>query len=139
MVRITGYVIAFINKCKDKCNSRRTKPLEWSGELLAETDLRFLAFPTVSLPANSESITMGISLQCISGENVDLGCRLYTLFSNDLSGDTLHVFSGTHNSMDAANSSPMPSDKYLNLALLYYFRQATREVLRFNSKQVVER
>ena len=139
MVRIAGYVIAFINKCKDKCNIRRTEPLQWSGELLAEADLRFLAFPTVSPPVNSESGTTNISLECISGKNVDLGCRLYTLFSNGLSGDTLHVFSGTHNTMDGANSSPMPSDKYLNLALLYYFRQATREVLRFNSKQVVER
>ena len=49
MVRVTGYVITFINKCRLFVSRRTGRNLKWSGPLLAEASLWFSAFPTTAM------------------------------------------------------------------------------------------
>ena len=46
MVRITSYVLIFINKCLSKINQRQGSRKTWSGPLLSEASIWFSAFPT---------------------------------------------------------------------------------------------
>ena len=64
--------------------------------------------------------------------------NLFCAFSRGVTGFSLSQFSLAH-STSCVDSTLMPSDKYLNMALLYYYRQASGEVTEFNSKHIVER
>ena len=46
MVRITGYVLAFIDKCRMRVNRRKGFNIKWTGQLQSEANLWFSAFPT---------------------------------------------------------------------------------------------
>ena len=61
-------------------------------------------------------------------------CHLVDVFADGMDFNEDDDFYKVH-----ATDPNMPSDKYLNAALLYYFRQASKEVVKFNSKQLVDK
>ena len=139
MVRIASYVIAFLEKCKDKVNLHRAEPIKWTGQLLSSAEIRFTMFPTVALPQNLDDYSMGVSVITNDQAQAVTGHQLYINFSTGLMGNHLERYTLIHSSIQAEDLLLLPSDRYLNLALLYYFRQAAREVIAFNGKQLIER
>ena len=67
------------------------------------------------------------------------GAPLYNTLAADLHGEYKDKFSRVHAADNIEATPAIPSDKYLNMALLYYFRQASREVTMFNRPQVLEK
>ena len=138
MVRIAGYVIAFIDKCRLRVNRRKGMDIKWAGQLLVEAGLWFSAFPTLHLTDEGMvNHVMVITLhetpfQTQEGE-------LFRVFSVNMTGKYLDKFSKVHACPASDSEGAQISDKYLNAALLYFFRQASSEVLEFNSSQVVNR
>ena len=111
--------------------------LRWSGTLLAEASLWFSAFPTTTM-----SSELGIQVMepwvhedssMMTGENTDL----LRSFSVGLKPVSLAHFYETH--AVQGETTALPTARYLNAALLYYFRLACREVIQFNSKVTVEK
>ena len=136
MVRIAGYVLAFIDKCRIKVNRNRNKNIQWSGDLLAKAEIQFRCFPTSALKLNPGNYQMGVTVLCDSPGSIS--SNLYCAFSKDISGGSNEIFTEVHSFLEVS-SSYIPSDKYLNMALLYYYRKASSEVIQFNSKQVVDK
>ena len=138
MVRIAGYVIAFIDKCRLRVNRRKGMDIKWAGQLLVEAGLWFSAFPTRHLTDEGMvNHVMVITVhetpfQTQEGE-------LFGVFSVNMTGKYLDKFSKVHACPASDSEGAKISDKYLNAALLYFFRQASSEVLEFNSSQVVNR
>ena len=60
MVRIAGYVIAFITKCRDRADKRRNITRGWTGPLLKEASIWFTAF--LEDLALEMSLTLALSL-----------------------------------------------------------------------------
>ena len=135
MVRITGYVIAFLDKCHMKVNRRRNEKIQWSGKLLVESEVQFKCFPTQALKQDPGVYHMRSSVHLSSSHSIK--GNLFNSFSVSTTGDNLIKFSDAHTTV-GVDSTHMPSDRYLNMALLYYCRLASCEVIEFNSKQVVE-
>ena len=120
MVRITSYVIIFISKCQAKCNARLNTTKIWSGPLLSSSTIRFSAFPLRIIDESNQS----------SSSQVDK-CTLRDVFWENES----NIYAKAH----TICSTLQPTDYYLNAALLFYFRLASREVQEFNSKQIIDK
>ena len=59
MVRITSYVLIFINKCRSRVNRRLGSNKTWSGTLLLEASIWFSAFPTTTQKEALDCHTLG--------------------------------------------------------------------------------
>ena len=134
MVRITGYVLAFITKCRDKVNKRKGINKSWTGQLLQEASIRFSAFPTTLVEVGTDASRMTAWVFMDKQEPEVENCHLVDVFADGMDFHEDDDFYKVH-----ATDPNMPSDKYLNAALLYYFRQASKEVVKFNSKQLVDK
>ena len=133
MVRIASYVITFIDKCRIHVNRRKGMNIQWVGQLLVEAELWFSAFPTLTNQNFVDQITVHLSSpQLLAGQ-------LYETFSVGLNEVCLAHFHDVHTCIASDSGRLQVSDKYLNAALLYFFRQAAREVLEFNSRKVVDK
>ena len=132
MVRIASYVLIFINKCRLKRNHSLNKDKVWTGPLLSEAAIWFSAFPTVSLGEIDTCVAQ--SLPWVYTVTPDKNITpLLEVYSQDLlPGDSLFYEAHTN------SVTLQPTDSYINAALLLYFRLASREVERFNSKQLVQ-
>ena len=135
MVRITAYVISFITKCRVKSNKRVGRNVIWSGPFLKESSLWFSAFPTSCFDTCQTTPWIHTTLSDSSYSDR----ALIDALSEDLKPVALAYFLETHSSMEASNQSAQPTSRYLNMALRYYFRKASNEVIEFNSKTVVEK
>ena len=142
MVRVTGYVITFISKCRLLVSRRTGRNLRWSGPLLAEASLWFSAFPTTTMSTEVGIKEMEVWLT-VNMDNSNLSevnnvnTDLISSFSADLKPVSLAFFLESHSVRDEA--AVLPTSKYLNAALLYYFRKASLEVIQFNSKVTIEK
>ena len=137
MVRITAYVITFITKCRMRVSRRKGMNLKWSGMLLAEASIWFSAFPTTTMSSELGIQVMEAWVHMdksdMNEENSDLLCS----FSADLLPVSLAHFYETH--AVQGETTAMPTSKFLNAALLYYFRVASMEVIKFNNKVSIEK
>ena len=131
MVRIASCVISFIDKCRQRVNMKKGLNIQFTGPLLSDAQLYFSAFPC-AVPQSSTAQ---------AGTSKDSEAPIFTVITAVLHGLDLERFSRIQAASEGTDkpAPPIPSDKYLNMALLYYFRQASKEVLSFNNKQVVER
>ena len=135
MVRITSYVIAFVTRCRDKADKRRGVYRGWSGKLLMEATLWFSAFPTTCVDDDTRKHEVGIWVHLERVQTDVEMCSLVQSFAEkDYEGDDKYYSVHETNIID-----PYPTDRYINAALLYYFRKATMEVLEFCNKKVLER
>ena len=130
MIRISSYVLIFINKCRLKMNRRLGWNKAWSGKLLAEASLWFSAFPVTSLGEQLETRVM-VQVVLINSEKSEHDeTPLRKAFSTQ--EDTFYKAHTTIGDL-------LPTDSHINAALLLYYRWASLEVLQFNSKQVVDK
>ena len=128
MVRITSYVLIFVKKCLNKLNTRRGTQLTLNGPLLKESCLWFSAFPTRVMDVQADPVHVAwINSKPAEGNY----CPLLEAFL-DKNSD---VYTRAHTLIKTL----LPTDSYLNAALLLYFRLASREVEKFNSKQFIEK
>ena len=134
MVRVAAYVITFISKCRLHVSRRSGRNLKWSGPLLAEASLWFSAFPTTSMFSELGTQVMQVWVNMDSSE---VNTELIVSFSADLEPVSLAYFLETHTVQE--NAVVLPTSRYLNAALLYYFRLASLEVIHFNNKVTVEK
>ena len=134
MVRITAYVVAFITKCRIKANKKVNRSIIWSGDLLCESSLRFSAFPSTN-PTTESQISPWVSVENSQYDPEDL----LNSFSAEITPVGLAFYLETHAMKADMNLPALPTSRYLNAALTLYFRIASREVLEFNSKVVVEK
>ena len=137
MVRIASLVISFIDKCRLRVNRKKGLDIKWTGPLLSDASLHFTAFPTSSLSQEGEIYKMAVTVQADNPQGT--GAPLYNTLAADLHGEYKDKFSRVHAADNIEATPAIPSDKYLNMALLYYFRQASREVTMFNRPQVLEK
>ena len=135
MVRIAAYVIAFISKCRLKANLRHAKTVIWTGPLLYESSLRFSAFPIYY--SEKDETTPWISFTVSDTPYSDT--TLIEALSTDFRPVPLAFFLETHSNLVSNGLISVPSSKFLNMALRFYFRKACNEVVQFNSKGVVEK
>ena len=119
MVRISSYVLRFLDKIRRKVNQRKAWNMQWKGDLLKESSIRFTAFQVKENSEEHQPFAAFCVFEISNGQSVKLEQEQYltSLFQNDLQQDEF----------------------YLNLALTYYFRQATKEFLHFNGSKQVER
>ena len=129
MVRIAGYVIAFITKCRDRADKRRNITRGWTGPLLKEASIWFTAFPGRS--CNGDVAHFGAFA---NGESSQLAGNLVHSFSINKTLYSTDKFFLVH-----SDENSCLTDRFLNSALLYYFRVASQEVLQFNNRKVVEK
>ena len=133
MVRVASYALAFIEKCRIRVNVKCQRNIQWKGKLLAKSDVHFTSFPVSTLEQDLGTYKMGVSVKITN--SADSSSTLHCLFSEGLSSNARETFykvnSSSHNSL--------PTDRFLNMALLYYYRQASREIVKFNNKNIVER
>ena len=128
MVRIAGYVLSFITKCRDKANRRKGVIKNWTGPLLVEAAIRFSAFPALGdEDANMMTVGMFVDMKNQRTESA----HVVEAFA-DPNYDDDDNFYKVH-----ATATNLLSDRFLNAALTYYFRVASKEVIKFNSKQLV--
>ena len=125
MVRIASYVIAFVSKCKKAVGVKKGVMCDWSGNLLKESSIWFSAFPVSTMTSNKTIPCVAASISNSSGSSSSLTEAFRTCKSNK-------IFHLVH------SENLMPTDQYLNGALLYYFRKASLEVLEFNSQKVIQ-
>ena len=116
--------------------------MRWSGPLLAEASLRFSAFPTTTISTEvgikEMEVWLTVNLDNSNESEVNkMNTDLISSFSADLKPVSLAFFLESHSVRDEA--AVLPTSKYLNAALLYYFRKASLEVIHFNSKASVEK
>ena len=120
IVRIYSMVCSFISK------TRKNRKME--GPFLKESSVKFSAF--FSLSTSTEN---GNNRSVPPDESV-----MVSYFANWMKCDveTQNTFKSFHvdRSMD-----PINTDKYVNMALLYLFRKATREVHEFNSVNFIKK
>ena len=135
MVRITAYVITFVSKYRLKANLRHAKTVIWTGPLLCESSLRFSAFPIYY--SEKDETTPWISFTVSDTPYSDI--TLIEALSTDLKPVPLAFFLETHSNLVSNGLTAVPSSKFLNMALRFYFRKACNEVIQFNSKSVVEK
>ena len=134
MVRITSYVLIFINKCLSRVNRRLGSNKTWSGTLLSEASIWFSAFPTTTLSEELE----GHAMVQVVWVHTDLGRIDETPLRKSFSVQSMcedDLYYRAH----STSVTFQPTDSHLNAALLLYFRFASREVTQFNSKQLVDR
>ena len=134
MVRITSYVLIFINKCRSRVNRRLGSNKTWSGTLLLEASIWFSAFPTTTQKEALDCHTM-VQVAWVHTELAEIGkTPLMEAFSvQSLAEDDLYYKAHT------TSVTLQPTDSHINAALLLYFRMASREVTQFNSKQLIDR
>ena len=134
-VRIYGYVMAFIVKC------RRNRIM--LGILLYEGGLTFSVFSSSLKFYNDKSLNLVAATTTTSGSEekpVNSICQLSNYFSNVYwSEDETVLFSQAHAAAAAGTGVAKLTDRYLNIALLYLFRKATAEVHKFNGKEFVKK
>ena len=133
MVRTTAYVLCFINKCLRNVNRRKGTNKKWIGHLLAEATIWFSAFPAGPLIDKPDTKKMQLWVHLEEGSQRKQTVDLVISFSTGMNLASTQPFYKSHSSQDGLN------DTHLNAALLYYFRQASQEVIEFNSRQVVEK
>ena len=129
MVRIAGYVIAFITKCRDRADKGRNITRGWTGPLLKEASIWFTAFPGRS--CNGDVAHFGAFA---NGDSSQLAGNLVHSFSINKTLYSTDKFFLVH-----SDENSCLTDRFLNSALLYYFRVASQEVLQFNNRKVVEK
>ena len=134
MVRITGYVIAFVTRCRMRADRRHGANRGWSGKLLAEASIWFSAFPITTMASNMDTYKMKVWVNLDRTKSDKELCCLVQSFAGGLNYEDDDAYYKVH-----AADPMQPTDRYLNSALLYYFRVASLEVLKFNSQQVVDR
>ena len=135
MVRVTAYVLAFITKCRLRADKKLNRNFIWTGPLLSESTIWFSSFPT-SYSA-TDQINPWVNINSSKPDVLDT-CLLQSL-SADLKPVSLAFFLETHAARDSDRLPTHPSSHYLNMALRYYFRVASNEVVQFNSKNMVEK
>jgi hypothetical protein len=139
MVRITGYVMCFISKCLRKVNIRRGTNKIWTGNLLAEATIWFSAFPVTTMNNDLDSHKMQLWVHLAEDEQeTENSCDLVSCLSEGLDMSSSATFYMAHTIGDVDTPGSL-TDSFLNAALMYYFRVASKEVIEFNSKQVIER
>ena len=132
MVRITAYVIAFVTKCRMKAKAKKGENFSWSGSLLGTSSLKFSAFPSNFAETGHMQPWINFSLP---GSDQ----ALVNAFSLGLLPVSLAFFMETHASRESSSLTAKPTSKFLNAALIYYFRLGSQEVLHFNSRVVTEK
>ena len=135
MVRVTAYVLAFITKCRLRADKKLNRNFIWTGPLLSESTIWFSSFPT-SYSA-TDQINPWVNINSSKPDVLDT-CLLQSL-SADLKPVSLAFFLETYAARDSDRLPTHPSSHYLNMALRYYFRVASNEVVQFNSKNMVEK
>ena len=135
MVRITSYVIAFVTKCRTRADRRQGVNRGWSGKLLLEAELWFSAFPTTCMDDDKRKHQVGIWVHLDRVQTDEEICSLVQSFAEEEYEEDHHYYS-VHE-VDTIDSHP--TDRYINAALLYYFRIASQEVLKFGNKKMVEK
>ena len=133
MVRITSYVLIFINKCLSKVNRRLGSNKSWTGKLLAEASVWFSVFPSTEIRDLEDHTMVQVVLVNIECDRADETPLREAFSSPTLNDDDLYYKAHT------SNVTLLPTDSHLNAALLLYYRYASMEVVQFNSKQLVER
>ena len=135
MVRITSYVIAFVTKCRTRADRRRGLYRGWSGKLLIEAELWFSAFPTTCMDEDERKHQPGVWVHLDRVQTDEEICSLVQSFAKEEYEDDDHYYS-VH---EVDIIDPHPTDRYINAALLYYFRVASQEVLKFGNRKMVEK
>ena len=135
MVRITSYVIAFVTKCRIRADRRQGVYRGWSGKLLVEAKLWFSAFPTTCMEDDNRKHQVGIWVHLDRVQTDEEICSLVQSFAEEEYEED-HQYYNVH---EVDIIDPHPTDRYINAALLYYFRVASQEVLKFGSKKMVEK
>ena len=134
MVRITSYVLIFINKCRSRVNRRLGTNKGWSGRLLAEASVWFSVFPVTTMSEELESHSMvQVVLVNTEMDRSDKTPLREAFCIQSLPEDDLFYKAHT------ASVTFLPTDFHLNTALLLYYRWASMEVTQFNSKQLVDK
>ena len=113
MVRITSYVLIFINKCRSRVNRRLGSNKRWSGTLLSEATIWFSAFPTTTLKEDQAGHTM-VQVAWVHTELAEVGkTPLMEAFSvQSLAEDDLYYRAHT------TSVTFQPTDSHINAALL---------------------
>ena len=128
-VRIYGYIMMFLVKCKRKCGVK-----QFSGPLLREGESKFSMFSCIEVGPifNSFHLVTPDYNEISKGQQ---NC-LVDAFTFDLSDLHASSFRAMHSEIDG---NILVTDKYLSIALMYLFRKATAEIQEFCSNKVIEK
>ena len=123
VVRIYGYVMTFIAKCRKK---------KLVGPLLSDGDLKFTAFTC------QEVGLVGNAVQLADQDVLSAGDPSYkslvSVFTASLNPNFVETYKSVHTDRQGA---ALVTDKFLNMALTYLFRKATAEVKEFSSAKTI--
>ena len=122
MVRIYGYVMAFISKCRKK---------RFIGPLLCDGEMMFTVFTCTELGLRRNWTSVEISMP---GDQLP-SRSLVSAFAATLNPDFLNMFRAIH----TENIDTRIMDRYINMALYYLFRKGANEVKKFNSAQTIKK
>ena len=122
-VRIYGYVMMFVTKCKLRCREK-----VFTGDFLKPAEIKFSAFACndINFPTNVPFI------KAHSDGDAE-GKSLISVFTSDLIPQCASLFKAMH-----AGPSNIVTDQFLNMALTYLFRKATAEVYEFCSSRIIK-
>lgn len=124
VVRIYGYVMTFIAKCRAK---------KLVGPLLGDGELKFTAFSCVEIGL------VGSAVQLVEQDQVSSGDQnsksLVSAFTASLNPNFVEKYKSAHTDRQGA---PVVTDKFINMALTYLFRKATAEVKEFSSAKTIK-
>ena len=126
MVRIYGYVMAFISKCRKK---------NFEGNLLRAGETRFSVFSCEEF-----GLKTGWTSVEIANPGEVSSRSLVSAFAVTLNPNFVQQFSAIHSeAMDLTDKDVRVTDRFMNMALTYLYRKGTEEVKEFTSAQVIKK
>ena len=132
VVRILSHVMRFISAC------RRGKTV--LSQILYEGKLWFSVFVTVDYSGQSNNILpqIGMVTSTISNNQHEITQRASHLISH-VTSDLLVCQRNNFANLQVDHTSKEPTDRFINMALLYLYRKASSEVKQFCKKEFVNR
>ena len=127
VVRIHGYVMAFITKCRKK---------KFVGPWLCSGETKFSMFTCEEIGLKNTWTSVGI---VSPGKESPVG-DLVSAFAVSLKPNFVERFRDVHSEVvNTENVDVRVTDRFINMALMYLFRKGAAEVRQFVSAKIIEK